>query len=105
MDAGRVWVNGLPAQQVSATDRGLAYGDGLFETLRIEQGRPVLLEAHLQRLAASALYLGLRIDMPRLAADFARFVADAGNAVAKIMVTRGSGGRGYLPPPDAIPSV
>jgi len=36
-------INGEPGAGVAANDRGLAYGDGLFETIRIAQGRPVLL--------------------------------------------------------------
>ena len=63
----RVWVNGTTfedgnAAVVAVTDRGLAYGDGLFETLRVVSGRPVLFEAHLARLAASAAHLGIAFD-------------------------------------------
>ncbi|MFN3586682.1 MAG: aminodeoxychorismate lyase [Moraxellaceae bacterium] len=105
MTAGRVWVNGLPATQVDAADRGLAYGDGLFETLRIAQGRAVLGPRHFARLAASAEALGITLDSEALAADFRRFLDGSGDAVAKIIVTRGAGGRGYLPAPDLRPTV
>ena len=46
------WVDGQPASQLPLSDRGLAYGDGLFETLRVSGGRIPLLTLHLQRLAA-----------------------------------------------------
>lgn len=105
MEAGRVWVNGLPSAQVDAADRGLAYGDGLFETLCIVQGRALLGQRHLERLAASAAVFGIPLDIHALSADFQRFLAGSGDAVAKIIVTRGVGGRGYLPAPDLAPTV
>ncbi len=43
-------VNGQPAEGVPVRDRGLAYGDGLFETIRVQAGQPKLFERHLQRL-------------------------------------------------------
>uniref|UniRef100_A0A7C5EVN9 branched-chain-amino-acid transaminase n=1 Tax=Desulfobacca acetoxidans TaxID=60893 RepID=A0A7C5EVN9_9BACT len=53
-----VWLNEelLPLDQarVSVDDRGFLYGDGFFETLRVEEGRPWFLKEHLTRLAASA---------------------------------------------------
>ena len=46
------WVDGQPASALaSLKDRGLAYGDGLFETIAVKAGTPLLLELHLQRLA------------------------------------------------------
>lgn len=106
----RVWVNGTTfedgnAAAVAVTDRGLAYGDGLFETLRVASGRPVLFEAHLARLAASAAHLGIAFDAKATAVAFAGFVAGSGDAVAKIILTRGCSGRGYLPDPDAVPTL
>ncbi|MEQ4602693.1 MAG: aminodeoxychorismate lyase, partial [Pseudomonas amygdali] len=44
------WVDGCPADALSLKDRGLAYGDGLFETIVVKAGQPLLLERHLQRL-------------------------------------------------------
>ncbi|MCR3809620.1 aminodeoxychorismate lyase, partial [Pseudomonas aeruginosa] len=44
------WVDGRPAAELSVRDRGLAYGDGLFETLAVRAGTPRLLERHLARL-------------------------------------------------------
>lgn len=55
---GFVWLNDrlLPADQahISVFDRGFLYGDGFFETLRVEDGQAQLLDLHLRRLAASA---------------------------------------------------
>ncbi len=41
------WVDGQPAGYVSLKDRGLAYGDGLFETIAVKAGQPLLLDRHL----------------------------------------------------------
>jgi branched-subunit amino acid aminotransferase/4-amino-4-deoxychorismate lyase len=46
----RLRVNGEDSRQVDATDRGLQYGDGLFETIAVVGGKPRLLAAHLERL-------------------------------------------------------
>jgi 4-amino-4-deoxychorismate lyase len=95
-------INGVPADSVTVTDRGLAYGDGLFETVQLRAGRPLLLDLHLERLRrgcerlaidASTLFADLQHDLERLASLCA--MQDFG--VLKILVTRGAGGRGYLP--------
>ncbi|MDN3522240.1 aminodeoxychorismate lyase [Halomonas ramblicola] len=78
-------------------DRGAAYGDGLFETVLVRDGRPRLWDEHLARLARGCHALG--IPMPseqELAAPLAE--AGPGLAVLKLTLTRGSGGRGYRPP-------
>lgn len=49
------WVDGQPADALSLKDRGLAYGDGLFETIAVHDGFPVLLDRHLVRLAKGAV--------------------------------------------------
>lgn len=106
----RAWVNGTTfgseeAAVLSVMDRGLAYGDGLFETVRVANNRAVLLPLHMARLKGSAEALGIPGDFPRLESDFIRFIADCGDAVAKIILTRGCCGRGYLPDPDAPSSL
>jgi 4-amino-4-deoxychorismate lyase len=90
--------SGLPAN-----DRGLAYGDGLFETLRMEGVRGALLSRHIERMARDAGRLGIPVSRNELkevcaqAAD--RFSASYQSAgwVLKLVLTRGSGGRGYRP--------
>lgn len=97
-------IDGVPSDQLPATDRGLAYGDGLFETIRIHRGKPLFLEQHLQRLALGCARLGIATDMPqwRQWLELAlQGTAPAG--VLKLIVTRGSGGRGYRPPESAQP--
>lgn len=94
-----------------ASDRGLAYGDGLFETIRVQGRRAVLLQRHLARMAEDAARLGISVSASDLAMVVARAVdryvgsrsgqAGAGTGkdvwVLKLILTRGSGGRGYRP--------
>ncbi|WP_097461101.1 aminotransferase class IV [Mangrovitalea sediminis] len=89
--------------RVGAADRGLAYGDGLFETLRLIDSQPILLELHFKRLLAGARHLGLACDRQLLAQwwqELVRRLRAQGldNGVVKLILTRGSGGRGYRPP-------
>ncbi|MFW3616304.1 aminodeoxychorismate lyase [Billgrantia antri] len=87
---------------VPADDRGLAYGDGLFETVLVRDGEPLLWPQHMARLAKGCRTLG--IPMPAAAElDGLPVRAGAGLKVLKLILTRGSGGRGYLPPPVAQP--
>jgi 4-amino-4-deoxychorismate lyase len=103
---GPVWINGKDGGHLDPADRGLAYGDGLFETLRVEKSRAVLAEAHFSRLQYSAAALGIPLDIAALCRDFSRFLTHcAASGVAKIIVTRGVSGRGYLPDPAARPTV
>lgn len=98
------WVDGAPATALPVDDRGLAYGDGLFETVRVIGGRAPLLSRHLARLADGARRLSIPLDAPALAGEVHAFLQAnaAGDATVKIIVTRGSGGRGYRPEPAAV---
>lgn len=97
-------VDGHPTDAVPADDRGLNYGDGLFETMRVEDGRIPLLELHLDRLEAGCRRLA--IEPPGrdlLAGEAGAEAARAGGGLVKLVLTRGSGGRGYAPSPTARP--
>ena len=121
-----VFLNGQfrPASQatVSIQDRGLLYGDGLFETLRADDGQPFWLRHHLARLSRSAAALNLTVP-PQF--PWAETIAEllrrnglaAGSAAVKILITRGEeaqlglptagqptliiSARPYTPPPPA----
>ncbi|WP_209287831.1 aminodeoxychorismate lyase [Marinobacterium alkalitolerans] len=99
-------VNGQPATTVSITDRGLAYGQGVFETILVYQGIPCLLDAHLTRLEQGCARLnipaaGLR---QQLLEDLQVLKRPSDSAVLKITVTCGSGGRGYATPETPAPT-
>ncbi len=98
-------VNGQPGNQIDATDRGLHYGDGLFETIAVHNGKTQLWSAHMARLAEGCSRLGIaQPDLSLLAEEAAQLCADADKAVLKIIITRGSGGRGYRVPEVSQPT-
>ncbi|MCM2355929.1 MAG: aminodeoxychorismate lyase [Arenimonas sp.] len=88
-------------------DRGLAYGDGLFETMRVSGAAVPWWDAHLARLAHGAQRLGIPTpDADWLAGEAAALLAEApAEAVLKLVLTRGAGGRGYSLPEVTVPTV
>ena len=97
-----IWINGEVKDTndatVAALDRGLLYGDGLFETMRSYRGRVFRLNAHLERLAASAGFLRLQLpygiaelaDAVRSLVDIARASMPAdGDCYLRLTLTRG----------------
>jgi 4-amino-4-deoxychorismate lyase len=100
----QVLVNGRADAGVDPLDRGLLYGDGLFETLAVVGGRPRFLDWHFERLGSGARALGFPpIDFDGLRADITR-IATEPRCVVKLVLTRGLGERGYRPPRDARPT-
>ena len=83
--------------RISVTNRGLAYGDGVFTTIKVSGGDPHFLAWHLERLCgdASKIYIGPP-GAGRLADACRGLISRLGleNGVLKIIVTRGAGGRG-----------
>ena len=91
-----VLVNGR-AGQLDPLDRGLQYGDGLFETMAVRDGRARFVEWHLERLAEGARRLALPLpDQDRLLGQIAA-AWPGGRGVVKLIWTRGPAGRGYRP--------
>jgi 4-amino-4-deoxychorismate lyase len=97
------WIDGQPAELLSVKDRGLAYGDGLFETIAVSGGQPSLLERHLARLADGCARLKIPVDLPIVRAQVLAFSQQLGEGVAKLILTRGDGQRGYALPNPAQP--
>jgi 4-amino-4-deoxychorismate lyase len=90
----------LPGQAiVPGDDRGLNYGDGVFETLRVHAGQPVRWDAHWARLTRGAGVLGFALPAEdAVLAEATSLFPAAADGVLKLVATRGSGGRGYAPP-------
>ncbi|MFJ3484363.1 aminodeoxychorismate lyase [Pseudomonas sp. NPDC090202] len=97
------WIDGIAADTLSVKDRGLAYGDGLFETILVKSGQPLLFQRHLQRLESGAQRLTLALDLPLIEAEMRAFAEQLGQGVMKLIVTRGDGLRGYAPAVDSRP--
>jgi branched-chain amino acid aminotransferase len=95
---------------IPATDEGLIRGDGVFEVIRLYDGRPFALDRHLARLERSATNLRLPVDLEAVRADAWRLLAQADadpqHELLRIVVTRG--GRRLLltepmpPNPDVV---
>jgi 4-amino-4-deoxychorismate lyase len=100
-----ILVNGAAADSVAATDRGLAYGDGVFRTLLTRRGQPLAWARQYRKLERDCAALALSCpSQEALAGDLASAVDAASDQVVKIIVTRGSGTRGYAPPEPCAPT-
>jgi 4-amino-4-deoxychorismate lyase len=95
----------MAGERIAADDRGLSYGDGLFETMRVVAGRIPLWQQHRARLLAGAGRLGIAVTAARIDAALMPVLAGVGDGIIKMVVTRGSGGRGYSVPVEAAPTV
>ena len=104
-DVIQMLINGRQTERLSALDRGLQYGDGLFETLRVVAGRPLHWRRHMARLRRGCEALAIAMPEPALLEAEARQLCEPlDHAVLKITVTRGQGGRGYAPPAGVAPT-
>ncbi|NWK78773.1 aminodeoxychorismate lyase [Aquitalea sp. LB_tupeE] len=98
-------INGQPGEQISALDRGLAYGDGIYRTIEIRAGQPRLWAWQYRRLAADASRLQLPVpDAALLLDEIGQLAGGLAQGVAKIVLTRGVGARGYAMPADCQPT-
>jgi 4-amino-4-deoxychorismate lyase len=94
-------VNGEIDGLISPLDRGFNYGDGVFETCRVVNGRIPLWQFHKARLIRSLDALKIAVDIETLERDIYNSllndIGQAAHALVKVQVTRGVGGRGYKP--------
>lgn len=98
-----ILINGESGSQIDVLDRGLQYGDGVFETIAVHHGRAPLWERHMQRLRHGCERLGIPvIDTDMLAGEARQLYRQADRCVLKIIVTRGTGGRGYALAQDPV---
>ena len=103
IDIDKWLINGEPGDSVSIYDRGFTYGDGLFETIAIRNGKPRFLDYHIERLLEGCRRLA--IPCPAVVADEVRDLANGcAFGTVKIILTRGLGARGYVPPEPPAPT-
>jgi len=96
-------INSTPADSLPLTDRGGSYGHGLFETMLLHDGALPLLQQHFQRLLRDAPVLGVNIRADQLSSNLDSLLRgltpeQRQSGIVKVIVTAGSGGRGYAPP-------
>jgi 4-amino-4-deoxychorismate lyase len=100
-----ILINGDYKNQINTSDRGLNYGDGLFETIAVIDGQPVFWHQHWIRLESGCHRLKLPAPDPQLIKQEVQTLCQsAESAVLKIIITRGSGGRGYRQPETLSPT-
>jgi len=100
-----ILVNGEPQDSISANDRGLAYGDGVFRTLAVRDGKAQCWQRHFAKLCDDCRRLDIPSPAePSLRAEVAQVARDLALGVVKIIVTRGQGERGYAKPSQQHPT-
>ena len=110
---GTVWLDGRlqggAEARISPADRGFTLADGVFETIRIREGRPAHLARHLRRLRGAAARLGIAVPATDDALAGALAATCVANGVAegsaRLTLTRGPAPRGLAPPEHAVPTL
>jgi len=107
------WIDGsycnLAEAKISIEDRGYLLGDGVYEVIRVYEGKPFYLDAHLERLQRSAE--AIRIDLPYQLSDMSSTALELVNKSScvegyiYIQLTRGSAKRDHLFPADISPTL
>ncbi|MFR4603129.1 MAG: aminotransferase class IV, partial [Escherichia coli] len=89
-------INGHKQESLAVSDRATQFGDGCFTTARVIDGKVSLLSAHIQRLQDACQRLMISCDFwPQLEQEMKTLAAEQQNGVLKVVISRGSGGRGY----------
>ena len=101
-----IHINGQANAQISALDRGFAYGDGFFETCRVYKNKIHLWDLHLARLQETARRLLIPIDVDFLQRCIQNILQENTyeDASLKIQITRGETQRGYAFPDNLVPN-
>lgn len=100
-----VYLNNRLLPQTEATvsifDHGFLYGDGVYETLRVYDGVPFMLDEHLGRLSRSASLIGLELPMDTDSIKLSVYETLSANvlrnAYIRVTVSRGKGPLGLDP--------
>ena len=98
-------VNGIAGNLISICDRGLLYGDGVFRTLRATQGKVLHWPLHYLKLKHDCAALSIVCpEEALLCSELDIVLAKHPDGVIKLIITRGQGGRGYMPTADTAPT-
>lgn len=104
--APQLWINGEPCAILRLPDRGLDYGDGLFETMLVLDGRIPWLSYHMERLQQGLLMLGFPCEAHHSVQNYINRALHnhRPTGTLRLTVTRGHGARGYTPPDPVQPT-
>ncbi len=106
MQNPEVIINGESGNYISSLDRGLLYGDGVFETIAIKQGQPQFWHEHLKRLKFGCEKLKLSgLNTSLLKSELDELIDNDEQCIIKIIITRGVGERGYRPTQTSLTRV
>jgi 4-amino-4-deoxychorismate lyase len=102
----KVLINGISSGYVSVSDRGLHYGDGVFETIACIGDHPVFIQQHLDRMESGARKLNIHFPDRQLFLDDINCLlrGSNSNSIIKLILTRGRGKRGYRYETTQIPT-
>lgn len=88
-------INGQLKEVISVADRAISYGDGMFTTAKVSGGEIEFFLEHLSRIKEGCLLLNIHVDMDKLTREMNIAASKYEHAVLKVIVSAGSGGRGY----------
>ncbi len=98
-------VNGTPGNLIGIRDRGLLYGDGVFRTMRVVDGKLQHWSLHYQKIRHDCESLAIDCpDFSLLTDELSGLLLEHPDAVYKLIVTRGLSVRGYAPPLNSMPT-
>lgn len=92
---------------ISIKDRGLRFGDGVFETMRVQNGRIYAIADHMARLTSGLTAIKIKCDIDEIKENLLQLIAknNLQSGSVRIMVTRGEGSQGYLPTYISKPTI
>ena len=103
------WLDGTPTSVLPLPDRGVDFGDGLFETILLRSGRPVFLDLHLARLSLGLETLALPDCLTAAQEQIQHVCSAVGSswqwAALRLSVLRSPGPRGYAPAQGLAPRI
>src|SRR5690242_8515717 len=108
-----IWLNGevipLGEARVGVEDRGYQFADGVYEVIRLYDGKPFTLDPHLERLERSAAGIDLAIPLDRaaLAGEIRKLLSrtDVKNGMVYLQLTRGVSKRNHIFPSSPKPTL
>lgn len=110
MNTVRYCVNGKLVNGIAPTNRGFAYGDGVFRTMRLLNGALQDWPLHYQTLVADCSKIQIVCPSAELLMQEFKYLMASADveqtqfSILKIIITRGEGARGYAPPAICEPT-